>query len=114
MREDIDWLKERVEDLDYRVAQYARELRWALEENDRLALDAAWGVVNGFNNFCALALAVVAANWIEPRAGWIWATVGCVAVYIICMIWGARAYFKGWERDKAKLREAPEYEPADW
>jgi hypothetical protein len=78
----------RIEDLEYRLARYHEWLERSIQDRDRLALDAAWGVTGTLNSLLAFG-GVLATGLLYFKAdGWWQETLVWLAAWIVSMgVW---------------------------
>lgn len=100
---------QRIDDLEWRLSQYHSWLVQSVQERDRLALDAAWGVHFAlYYNLAVVFFALVLARYAD---GWPWwafvlAGVGLFVGQFAIGIWSNGARMKEVDR----LAKLPEWE----
>jgi len=101
---------DRTWDLDYRLQQHFDWLNATIEERDRLALDAAWGLVEpaakqaSFQSACAI---LIIAHVLD--VGTAWAVAAAVACYFVLNFRSGRKIRVQWAQEKDRLARLPEW-----
>lgn len=75
MDRDVEY---RIADLELRLVAYHEHLSEVIQQRDRLAIDAAWGVHGSLHSIIAYA-AVLGVAYKLGATGWWWALAGFVA-----------------------------------
>lgn len=101
---------QRIDDLEWRLLQYHEWLVASIEERDRLALDAAWGVHNGLFQIIAAVFILINAYFAIDAFPW-WV----VAVVIGLSQFPIQAAIHAWSnkgrmKDMDLLAKLPEWE----
>ncbi len=106
---EIARLESRLSSLEQELERYHEWLEEAIEQRDRFALNATWGIVKGLTGICAyLGTYYIIFDWLELK-GWVWGTVAGVvgfAAYVAAFAWQEG----GEEKDIAKLYRLPKWD----
>lgn len=102
-------LEERVQALEHRLEAYHEALTEAVKENDRLALDAAWGVHFALYRELATIAIFALAYLAYDQVSWILAIAIMIAVFPMQL--AVHAWSNGQRmKEVEKLKRIPEWE----
>ena len=108
LEREVERLESRVSSLELELEQYHEWLEEAIDQRDRLALNAAWGIVKVSCGVLAyLGTYYTIFQWLELK-GWIWGGVAAVlgmVAYLVVYAWQDR----GEDKDVEKLHRLPKW-----
>ena len=101
-------LRAQVSSLKNDLEDYHEWLEEAIDQRDKFALAASWGIVKASSGIGAfLAFWYILYGWLELE-GWIWGVVGGgggILVYLLAFAWQE----SGQKKDEQKLHRLPEW-----
>ncbi|QDH33185.1 hypothetical protein [Porphyrobacter sp. YT40] len=77
--------EEKIYDLEARLSRYHEALAEAIQERDRLALDAAWGVHYSLFALFGTAIAIFAIHRYVDGHGWLAGGLIAIALFVVPM-----------------------------